>query len=102
MRTNTRSRAFAVAMASALLAACTQLPVDGPSHRSVDRGASTSLLTENREVVVNYALIDISEAVLANQVDGGPGSFFGSFGTSRVGPPSVLVGVGDVLQISVF
>ena len=102
MRTNTRSRAFAVATASAMIAACTQLPVDGPSHRSVDRGASTSLLTEPREVVVPYALVDISEAVLANQVDGGPGSFFGSFGTGKSGPPSVLVGVGDVLQISVF
>ena len=103
MRTNTRSRAFAVTAASALLSACTQLPVDGPSHRSIDRGASAVVLTPDREVVVNYVLIDINEAVLASQVEAGPGSFWGTFGAAtKSGPPSVLVGVGDVLQISVF
>jgi polysaccharide export outer membrane protein len=77
--------------------------VDGPSHRSIDRGASATVLTPDREVVVNYALLDISEAVLASQVEAGPGSFSGSFGSAtKGGPPSVMVGVGDVLQISVF
>lgn len=59
--------------------------------------------TERRVVAVNYVLLDINEPVLANQVEGGPGSFYGSFGDrAKNGPPSVLVGVGDVLQISVF
>jgi polysaccharide export outer membrane protein len=92
---------IAVAIATAL-SACTQLPIDGPNHRSIDRGAATSMLSERDEVIVNYALIDINEAVLHAQADAGPGSFYRTFGDNKESPPSVLVGPGDVLQISVF
>jgi polysaccharide export outer membrane protein len=89
---------MAVAMSAS---GCTSLPVDGPNHRSIDLGATTSMLSPHNEVVINYALLDINEQVLRAQVDAGPGSLFGTFG-NKEGPPQVLVGPGDVLQISVF
>jgi polysaccharide biosynthesis/export protein len=91
--------AIAVAMSSS---GCTQLPVDGPNHRSIDLGATSSMLATRDEVVINYTLVDINEAVLQAQVDAGPGSLHRTFGNSKSGPPQVLVGPGDVLQISVF
>lgn len=97
-----RGKVLLAAAFAAALSACTQLPVDGPNHRSIDRGAATSLLAERDEVIVNYALIDINEAVLHAQADAGPGSFYRTFGDNKESPPSVLVGPGDVLQISVF
>jgi polysaccharide export outer membrane protein len=52
--------------------------------------------------VLDYALVDINKAVLEHAVDLGPGSFFGTFGQRPGSPPNILVGVGDVVQVTVF
>lgn len=89
-------------LAGALLAACNQLPVDGPHHRDIESGATTSLASDRHAVEVNYALVDINQIVLQYAPDVGPGSFFRTFGR-RPGPaPIIRVGVGDVVQVSVF
>jgi polysaccharide biosynthesis/export protein len=88
-------------MICVLAAACT-LPVDGPRHRDITNGASASLVADRHAVAVDYALVDINRAVVEHAVDVGPSSFFGTFG-QRPGPPPVIrVGVGDVLQVTVF
>ena len=40
--------------------------------------------------------------VLDNLVDIEPGTFFSSFGTGKRAAPTITVGVGDVLQITIF
>lgn len=86
----------------ALFAACTQLPIDGPHHRDITAGATTSLISERHAIVFDYALVDISKTVLQHMVDVGPGSFFRTFGAKSGPPPVIRVGVGDVVQIAVF
>jgi polysaccharide export outer membrane protein len=84
------------------LTACSQLPVDGPNDRSIEFSATTSLTTSRHDVVFDYALVDISQNVLDCVESVGPESFFRTFGSNRGPAPTILVGVGDVLQISVF
>src|SRR5262245_49022401 len=93
---------FLCLIAGTQLAACTQLPIDGPHHRDIARGAITSLVSDRDTVAFNYALVDISKSVLEHQADVGPGSFFKTFGAGSGPAPVVRVGAGDVLQVSVF
>jgi len=92
--------------AGALVAACTQLPVDGPDHRDISSGAATSLVSDrysdHRTVAVDFALVDINQNVLQFASYVGPGSFFKTFGTGSGPSPVIRVGVGDVVQVSVF
>jgi polysaccharide export outer membrane protein len=94
------------AVISALLclgiAGCTTLPNSGPYARHIIDGATTSLVTDPGKVVFDYALLDISRAVLDKVVAVGPGSFYRSFGTKRGAPSVIRVGVGDVVQVSIF
>jgi polysaccharide biosynthesis/export protein len=84
------------------LTACSQLPVDGPSQRDIRSGAATALLTERGTIVFDYAMVDITRSVveLADYV--GPGSFFRTFGAGHGPAPAIRVGVGDIVQVSVF
>jgi polysaccharide biosynthesis/export protein len=100
-----------VLLGVAMHSGCTQLPVDGPGYRDIHRGAAATLsdgrdplliYTSRDAVDYNYALIDINPLVLDVLGDIRPDSFFGTFGTQHGPVPVVRVGVGDVLQISVF
>jgi polysaccharide export outer membrane protein len=84
------------------IAGCTALPTSGPYARHIIDGATTSLVTEPGKVVFDYALLDISRAVLDKVVAVGPGSFYRTFGTRRAPPSVIRVGVGDVVQVSIF
>src|SRR5262245_55851457 len=96
-----RCRILALLMGAAV-AGCTQLPVDGPNQRSIELGATASLVAGRHSIVLDYALVDISNNVLEHAVSIGPDSLFKTFG-SRPGPaPVIRVGVGDVVQVTVF
>lgn len=83
-------------------AGCNALPSSGPNSRDIIDGASVSLVNEPREVVLDYVLVDINRLVLDEVAAVGPGSFFKSFGRGRGPAPAIRVGVGDVVQVSIF
>jgi len=87
---------------SAALAGCSQLPLAGPTQRTIVREASSSLLTERRDVALDYVLLDIDQNVLEHVLPAGPGSFFSTFGSGHGPAPTIRVGVGDVIQVTVF
>lgn len=87
---------------AALLAGCTNLPIDGPKPRDISHAATASVTNDRHKVVYDYVLIDISDRVIECVVDVGPGSFFRSFGTGRGPAPTIGVGVGDVLAVTIF
>jgi polysaccharide export outer membrane protein len=95
------SKFFAI-LAAGLIAGCTNLPADGPTHRDITGAATASVANERRQVVYDYVLVDVSDKVIDNLVDIEPGTFFHSFGTGRGGAPTLTVGVGDVLQVTIF
>jgi polysaccharide export outer membrane protein len=83
------------------LASCTQLPVSGPDHRSISIGASATLSSDER-VALDYVLLDINRSVLDFVVSVGPESFFRTFGGDKGPAPVIRIGVGDVVQVSIF
>jgi polysaccharide export outer membrane protein len=84
------------------MAACARLPVDGPSHRDITTGATASIVSDRHAIVFDYVLVDINQKVLEHVANIGPGSFFKTFGADRGPAPVIKVGVGDVVQVSVF
>jgi polysaccharide export outer membrane protein len=84
------------------LAACTQLPADGPEAGAITGQATASLVTDARSVQTDYVLADITPNIVDNMNDFGPGSFLKSFGMGYGPRPANRVGVGDILSISVF
>jgi polysaccharide export outer membrane protein len=59
-------------------------------------------VSDPHKAVFDYALLDINRAVLDNVPAVGPGSFFKSFGTKRGANGVIRIGVGDVIQVSIF
>jgi len=85
-----------------LLAGCTVLPASGPDYRAISDGATASLLSEPRQIAFNYVLVDINRPVLDHVPHVSPDSFFRSFGRGRRPAPLIRVGVGDLVQVTVF
>jgi polysaccharide export outer membrane protein len=84
------------------LAGCGALPSSGPYHRDIAGGAAAAMLSDRNDVAFNYVLLDINRLVLSRAREIGPGSFFKTFGRGHGPAPAIRVGVGDVVQITVF
>lgn len=85
----------------ALLAGCTSLPNAGPHDEAIRTQASLTV-GKKQPVAYGYALVDLSDDVL--QAIGGErrDDTFKSFGGGRGGAPTITLGVGDVVQITVY
>ena len=83
-------------------AGCTAIPTSGPNSHNIVEGAAAKLVSDAGNIVFSYALLDINRAVLDRVVAIGPESLFKTFGNRRGPPVPIRVGVGDVLQVSVF
>jgi polysaccharide biosynthesis/export protein len=91
-----------MAVVCAALASCTELPINGPQTDAIHSGAATSLKIDTSAPVLQYALVDLSNRVVEEASDIGPGSFYKSYGVGKGPAPEILVGVGDVLQVTIF
>ena len=89
-------------VSAVFLAGCSHLPLDGPAHRDISWGAAATLTVDRHAIGYDYALVDISPGVLDLLDHVGTGSFHRHLGL-RSGPRSgAVVGIGDVISISVF
>jgi polysaccharide biosynthesis/export protein len=89
-------------LVGAALAACTQLPVDGPQYRDITTGATSTLRAERGAVAFDYVLVDVTRSVVELVDSIGPDSFFRTFGAGHEPAPAIRVGVGDIVQVSIF
>ncbi len=85
-----------------LIAGCTNLPISGPVHRDIDGAATSSVTNDRRKVAYDYVLVEVSDKVIDCLLEIGPGTFFTSFGVGRGAAPTIAVGVGDVLAVTIF
>ena len=90
-------------LTTALIAGCTNLPVAGPAHRDITAGATASLTVDRDQIAYDYVLVDINKDVLSAVSTGvSLGSFYRSYGAVAGPAPSITVGTGDVLQLTIF
>ncbi len=85
-----------------VLSACNALPEYGPRTQDIWAGATTVAVNPPDTIAYSYALVDLNPAVVENAVDIDADSFYGSFGKGHRPAPEVLVGPGDVVQLTVF
>lgn len=86
----------------ASLSSCTALPAAGPGHRAITEGATTRLTSKSKTVGISYALVDVNKHIagifdytILNSLDKG-------FGGGRGPAPDVPLGIGDVIQVTIF
>src|SRR6478609_1152494 len=91
-----------VLAAFGLVTGCAELPTAGPSGRAVATSASASLTLPSNDVSLQYALVSLTPAVLANFNVSGYTSLLGSFDRGHGPAPEIVVGVGDTVQVTVF
>lgn len=88
------------------LSSCAALPSSGPSTGRVESDAAIKVLsstsTRNYQAGADYALVDLSTAVLSQVGTAKAPDLLGSLGSARNGAPSVPLGVGDVVSVSIF
>lgn len=82
-------------MILALLAGCSTLPRDGPSGANVVRQGTTS------ERQGDYAIVDLDFAI-SERLKRAPAPTFGSLVAASSQAPVDIIGVGDVLAVSIF
>jgi polysaccharide export outer membrane protein len=83
-------------------ASCSDLPVSGPYDGAIVQGAATAAVRSPQSVAYDYALVDLDACVVSHIHDIDGGSFFASFGRGKGPAPAVLVGPGDILQVTIF
>ena len=89
------SRSILTLMILAALGGCSTLPRDGPSGRAVDRGAAAP------DALGGYALVNLDYGV-SERIKTIPPRFLGSLTDATSEAPLDIIGVGDVLAVSVF
>ncbi len=97
-----KNRKFFLMLLSSSLAmgGCSMLPASGPNVAELTATATTR---DHQETpAFQYALVDLSQRVLSVLTDIDPGSFFRTFGVGKGSPTSIFVGVGDLVQVTVF
>lgn len=84
------------------LSGCTSTPQSGPGYRAVESNAAVTVSSADKAVGIDYALVDINKAVLAYAADTRTVASFGTFGAANNVAPNIPLGVGDVVQVSIF
>lgn len=87
----------------AFLSGCTGLPRSGPDPHAVEANATVkAFAAAGNKIGIDYALVDINQAVLAHLPKSAGPSLSTGFGTGGTAPPPLTLGIGDVVQVSVF
>lgn len=87
----------------AFLSGCTGIPRSGPDPRAVEANATVkAFATTGNKAGIDYALVDINRNVLAHLPKSAMPSLSAGFGVGGAAPPPLTLGIGDVVQVSVF
>ncbi len=85
----------------ASLSACAMLPGSGPREQSIHANAAASAKNENRTLGYDYVVVDVTRSNLGMMSRDEVGEFR-TFGASTQTAPSIRLGPGDVVRVTVF
>lgn len=100
-----RLSTLSILLAATAIAGCTATSASGPSARNIDAQASvkvSSVKGENAKPGVDYAVVDLSSAVLKHVGSTVASTLSSGFGGGKGPIPTLPLGVGDVVQVSIF
>jgi polysaccharide export outer membrane protein len=81
---------------------CSTLPRSGPDDGAIKRDAAVYYHADkDRKPLVNYVLMDLTESVLSYFPRQKTQTLKG-FGPTRHGPPDLPLGIGDVVEVTIF
>lgn len=83
------------------MSGCSALPASGPAERAVEDGASLRIQRAGGSTDIGYVLVDLNREVLP-YVTRPPRSSLRSFGGGRGGAPDIRLGIGDIVQLTIF
>ena len=98
------TRLSRVALATTLvftLSACAMLPGSGPREQAIHANAAASSKNEAATVGYDYVVVDVTRANLPFITPDRNDSFT-TFGAARSSAPSIRLGPGDVVRVTVF
>ncbi len=90
-----------LSLIAAILSGCTATPRAGPDDRAIEANAYVKVSAKDRKVGMDYALVDINTSVIA-LFGKEEAASLGGFGGGKGGAPTLPLGVGDVVTVSVF
>jgi polysaccharide export outer membrane protein len=76
-------------------------PRAGPDDRAIEANAFVKVSAHGRDIGIDYALVDLNSSVLS-YFGGEETPSFGGFGGGKGGPPTLPLGVGDIVTVSIF
>lgn len=93
---------LSVIAAGIIASSCTALPSSGPSTQAVENQAAVKVTTEGKKVGIDYVLVDITKGILNFFEMPKIESLSGGFGGGKGGAPTIPLGIGDTIQVSIF
>jgi len=86
------------------LTGCAATSSSGPDAKAIEVGAALKVTSAygKRSVGIDYALVDITNSVLAYASDTVAEPSMGTIGGGRGAAPALPLGVGDVVQVAIF
>ncbi|TCP58355.1 polysaccharide export outer membrane protein [Rhodovulum bhavnagarense] len=90
-----------VLVSSLVLVSCTAMPRNGPSAADVISAASARAKNDEATLGYEYAIVDVTRGMLPF-ISSDDASSFASFGAASSTPPEIRLGVGDVIQLTIF
>jgi polysaccharide export outer membrane protein len=97
-------RALTASAISTLLviAGCDSLPRSGPDDKAIRDHAFLYDKGDGSKPYLDYVLLDLTAKILTYFPQQKPQTLSKGFGSGRHGPPSLPLGVGDVVEVSIF
>ncbi|WP_083636014.1 polysaccharide biosynthesis/export family protein [Rhizobium gallicum] len=84
------------------LASCTALSKEGPTAADIKAKATVKVSSDNKRSIFDYVLINVDDKAVNQFGKPAPQSLFGTFGNARSVAPQLRLGVGDVVQVTIF
>ncbi len=84
-----------------VLSGCAMLPGSGPREQSIHANAAASSKNERATLGYDYVVVDVTRENLP-MISLDPESEFRSFGVRHDAAPSIRLGAGDVVRVTVF
>lgn len=102
MRITTRAIMLASSGLLMAVSGCTSLPSSGPDDKRVQSQASIQMGLKDRAVGLDYVLLDLTKTMLPYFERSGAESLKIGFGGGRGEAPETVVGVGDIIAVTIF